>query len=109
MKEKDIYKLHAGICKALAHPLHIEVIDQLKDKEMSFGEICNATGCFKSNLSQNLSSMSGKGILLQCKKGLNLYYKISSARVLEACSLLRELHNKNLGFVTQANQSIIFT
>jgi len=96
MENKNIFKLHAEICKALGHPVRIEVIDLLGDKEMSFGDICKATGCLKSNLSQHLSSMANKGILIQRKEGLNVYYKLSSKKVASACRMMREVLIENM-------------
>ena len=55
MKDKTVYILHSNICKALANPIRIEIIDILNDKELTFGEIREITGVLKSNLSQHLS------------------------------------------------------
>lgn len=96
MPDKTIYKLHATICKALGHPIRIEVIDLLKDNELSFREICEAIGCLKSNLSQHLTSMTNKGILTQRKEGMNVYYRLSSRKVAIACRIMREVLIENL-------------
>ena len=65
MSDKMIYQLHADVCKALAHSIRIEIIDLLQDQEIGFGEIADKTGITKSNLSQHLSIMVEKGILIQ--------------------------------------------
>lgn len=96
MIDKKIYELHANICKALAHPTRIEIIDTLQTKEMSFGTLLEKIGGAKSNLSQHLSSMTNKGILLQRKEGLNVYYKLSSKKVSTACQIMREVLIENL-------------
>ncbi len=86
-----IFQLHADVCKALAHSIRIEVIDLLQDKEMSFGEIADKTGTTKSSLSQHLSIMVEKGILMQRKEGLNSFFKVSTDKVSKACQLMREV------------------
>lgn len=96
MSDKTLYLLQADISKALAHPIRIEVIDLLKEGELSFGELCEAVGCLKSNLSQHLTSMVHKGILTQRKEGLNVYYRLSSDKVAQACDIMRELLIGNL-------------
>lgn len=91
MNNKKLYELQANVCKALGHPVRIEIIDLLQNTEMSFGELLDKIGGAKSNLSQHLSSMVGKGILLQRKEGLNVFYKLTSKKVSTACAMMREV------------------
>ena len=91
MIAKQIYELHADVCKALGHPLRIEVIDLLQKKERCFSDILEVTGGLKSNLSQHLSVMVKKGILKMRREGQNNYYSLSSHKVAQACQLMREV------------------
>ncbi|MCI0449128.1 MAG: metalloregulator ArsR/SmtB family transcription factor [Chlorobi bacterium] len=91
MKDKSLFKMHADVCKALAHSIRIEIIDILKDKEKSFGELLKITGVPKSNLSQHLSVMNQKGILIHRKEGLRVYHKLSSPKVYNAFYMMREV------------------
>ncbi|MBN4081711.1 winged helix-turn-helix transcriptional regulator [bacterium AH-315-C07] len=91
MSDKMIYQLHADACKALAHPIRIEIIDLLGERELGFGEISEKTGVVKSSLSQHLSVMVEKGIVIQRKEGLNSFYKLSTLKVAKACQLMREV------------------
>ncbi len=86
-----IYQMHADVCKALAHSIRIEIIDLLQDKEMGFGDIADKTGIAKSSLSQHLSIMVEKGILIQRKEGMSSFFKISTDKVSKACQLMREV------------------
>lgn len=90
-KSKEIYRLHADVCKALAHPLRIEVIDILQKNELCFSDILEETGGLKSNLSQHLSVMVNNGILNVRKDSRCNYYSLSSPKVAKACSLMREV------------------
>lgn len=93
---KKIFELHANICKALGHPIRVEVIDILQSDELSFSELLEKTGSPKSNLSQHLSSMATKGILSQRKEGQNCFYKLSSEKVFTAYQSMREVLVENL-------------
>lgn len=93
---KKIFELHANICKALGHPIRIEIIDALQDKELSFSELLEKTDSPKSNLSQHLSSMAAKGILVQRKEGQSCFYRLSSEKVSIACQIMREVLIENL-------------
>lgn len=96
MKDKTLYSLHANICKALANPIRIEIIDVLNDKELSFGDLQEETGVLKSNLSQHLSLMVSNGILTHRKEGLNVYFKLSTPKIGTACRLMREVLIENM-------------
>lgn len=96
MDSKEIYTLHANICKALGHAIRIEIIDTLQNNELSFSDLLEKIGGAKSSLSQHLSSMSHKGILVQRKEGLNVFYKLSSEKVAIACRIMREVLIENL-------------
>lgn len=96
MSNKSIYRLQAETCKALAHSLRIEVIDLLRDGELCFGDLLEQTGGLKSNLSQHLSVMVKSGILKARKDSRFNYYSLSSVKVAEACSLMREVLIENL-------------
>ena len=96
MSGKGIFELHADVCKALGHPLRIEVIDLLQNKELSFTDILQVTGGLKSNLSQHLSVMTQKGILKSRRDGQCTYFSLSSKKVAQACRLMREVLIDNL-------------
>jgi ArsR family transcriptional regulator len=89
--ENQIYKLHAGICQALSHAKRIEIIDILQNGEMSQGELARKMKVAKANLSQHLSIMREKGIVTARREGINIYYHISSPKVVKACQLMREV------------------
>ena len=91
MNSKKIFELHADVCKALGHPLRIEVIDLLQNKELCFTDILEITGGLKSNLSQHLSVMTKKGILKTRRDGQCIYFSLSSKKVAQACRLMREV------------------
>lgn len=96
MANKKIFELHAEICKALAHPLRIEVIDLLKEKEYCFADILGVTGGLKSNLSQHLKVLTKKGILKVRRDGQCSHFSLASPKVAQACDILRELLIENL-------------
>lgn len=96
MADKKIFEMHADVCKALGHPLRIEIIDILQDQELCFTDILEVTGGLKSNLSQHLSVMTKKGILKVRREGQCNYFTLSSKKVAQACRLMREVLIENL-------------
>ncbi len=96
METKKLFELQADVCKALGHPLRIEVIDILQNQELCFTDILEITGGLKSNLSQHLSSMTKKGILKVRREGQCNYFSITSPKVAQACLLMREVLIENI-------------
>lgn len=88
---KQIYEMHADICKTLANSKRIEIINLLGTKEISVAELLKKTKLLKANLSQHLSIMKSEGIIKSRKEGLCVYYKISNPKVVKACNLMREV------------------
>ncbi len=89
--EDQIYAYHAERCKVFSHPKRLELIDILRDKEMSAGELGERLGLSPANLSQHLTMMRERHILTSRKEGNVVYYRIANLRLLEAFDLLREI------------------
>ena len=86
-----IYELHADVCKIFSSPKRLEILNALKDKEMSAGELIEKIGLSKSNLSQHMSILKSKGVIQTRREGLNIYYRISNPKIIQACNLMREV------------------
>ena len=89
--EDQIYAYHAEMCKVLSHAKRLELINTLRDKEMSAGELGQRLELTPANLSQHLAMMRGRHILISRKEGNVVYYRIANPRLLEVFDLLREI------------------
>ncbi len=89
--DKTIFELQAEVCKSIASAKRLEIINALKTGEKSVTELVEILGVPKANVSQHLATMRNKGILKARRNGVNIYYSISSQKVIEACSLMREV------------------
>jgi len=96
MVDRQLYKLHAGICHTLANPKRLEIIDKLRDQELSVTELAEALGISQANLSQHLSLMRQRGIVTTRREGLNIFYKLSNPKIIKACDLMRQVLLENL-------------
>ncbi len=89
--EDQIYAYHAEMCKVFSHPKRLELINLLRDKEMSAGELGERLGLAPANLSQHLTMMRERHILVSRKEGNVVYYRIANPRLLDVFDLLREI------------------
>ena len=88
---KELYKLHAEMCKVFSNPTRLEILDLLRDREMSVTELIERTGLSQANVSQHLSIMSSKGMVTQARKGKFVYYRLTSRKITEAFDIIREV------------------
>ena len=86
-----IFELQADICQTLANPKRLQIISLLKEGELSVGGMVKAMGIAKANLSQHLSIMRQKGILVGRREGTTIYYRLASPKITEACAAMREV------------------
>jgi len=89
--EKSIFEMQAEICKTLTNPKRIEILSVLKTDERTVTELVNALGASKANVSQHLAVMRHKGILTTRREGVNIYYRVANPKVIDACSLMKEV------------------
>lgn len=88
---KEIYEIHASICQCLANPKRLEIINMLRDGEMTATEIAEKIGISGANASQHLAIMRGSGILKNRREGVSIHYSLANPKVVVACDIMREV------------------
>ena len=87
----DLFKIHAEMCKVFSNSIRLEILNLLKGEELSVTELIGKTGLSQSNISQHLSIMKAKGILLAERKGKNVYYTLSDKRIIVAFNIIKKV------------------
>ena len=88
---EKIYELQADICKIFANAKRMEIINVLKDREVSASDLIEKIGLSKANLSQHMGVLRSKGVVLARREGVNVYYRIANPKIIQACDLMREV------------------
>lgn len=101
----ELYELHARICKAIADPKRLLIISELRDGPMTVGELSDALELSQSNTSQHLAVLRERGVVVATKDGLNVYYALTSKKVLKAIDLLREFMVEGLGETSRLSRA----
>ncbi|HEY5593537.1 MAG TPA: metalloregulator ArsR/SmtB family transcription factor [Nitrospiria bacterium] len=89
--ENQVYRLHADICQTLANPKRLKILNVLREKEMSAGELLDLLEVPKANLSQHMAILRQKGIVSARRQGNTVYYRLARPKILKAFDLMREL------------------
>jgi len=92
----NIFVLHANICKTLANPRRLEIIDALRNDELTATQLVQKLHISKANLSQHMSILIQKGVVLSRRESINVFYKLPDERITKACDMMREVLIKNL-------------
>ena len=93
---KELYKIHAGLCKVFSNPTRLEILNLLRDEELSVTELIAKTKLNQANISQHLSIMKSKGIVISDRKGKNIYYRLTNPKIIKAFDIIREILSERL-------------
>src|SRR3989338_26369 len=93
---KELYEIHAEVCKVFSNSTRLEILNLLRDEEMSVTELIEKTKLSQANISQHLSIMKSKGIVISDRKGKNIYYKLSNPKIVKAFDIIRGVLSERL-------------
>ena len=92
----EIYEMHADMCKVFSNPTRLEILNLLRDKEMSVTELIQKTNLGQANISQHLAIMRYKGIVSSRRNGKNIRYKLTNPKIITAFDIIREVLSQRL-------------
>lgn len=93
---KELYSLHADMCKVFSNPTRLEILNLLRDREMSVTELIGKTKLSQANISQHLGIIKNKGIVTSNRNGKNIYYRLTSPKIIKAFDIIREVLRERL-------------
>mgnify|MGYP001615122991 FL=1 len=91
-----VYELHAEMCKVFSNPIRLEILNLLRDNEMSVTELIQKTNLSQANISQHLAIMKYKGIVTSRRNGKNIHYKLTNPKIITAFDIIREILSQRL-------------
>jgi len=88
---ENIFDLNAELCKVFLNAKRLEILNTLRDGELPASELIEKIGLSKANLSQHMSILKLKRVVVSRREGLNIYYRISNPKIIQACDLMKEV------------------
>jgi len=88
---KELYEIHAEMCKVFSNSTRLEILNLLRDKELSVTELIDKTKLTQANISQHLSIMKSKGIVISDRKGKNIYYRLMNPKIIKAFDIIGDV------------------
>ena len=96
LNKKDFYFKCAELFKVMSNAKRLEILNIIKDREVTVNEISRLIGTRKSNTSQHLAYLRYVGIVIARRDGKNIFYKLSDPKIVEPCEILAKVKIKNL-------------
>jgi len=87
----QLFQHQASICKTLADAKRLMILHELRDGEVSVGQIVSSLDLPQSNVSQHLAILRERGIVTTRREGTTIYYRLASPKIGAACDLVREV------------------
>ena len=94
MGELQVFK--AEFFKALAHPLRVRLLEELRRGERSVQQLQAALGLDQSTVSQQLAVLRAKNVVAVRKEGTTVRYTVRDPRVGDLLDVARAIFNAQL-------------
>ncbi len=105
----EISQFKAEFFKALAHPLRIRILDELRKGEAGVNDLCARLEVEQSNLSQQLAILRNRNILATRKDGQNVYYSVRYPELFDLLDVAKRIFNNHLIDVKDLLSQLVVT
>lgn len=89
--DSRIYEMQVRICKALANPTRLRILDLLGKKRYTVSGLQRELGIALANVSVQLATLRAAGVVATEKKGKQVYCSLSLPEVRQACHFIRKV------------------
>ncbi|GAB4253195.1 MAG: hypothetical protein Kow00129_14160 [Thermoleophilia bacterium] len=89
--DPEILELHARVCRTLAHPVRLALLNALRTGEKGVGDLAEEVGVPQPTVSQHLGVLRNQGLLQNRRHGNEVFYHVAYPKMIQACDLLREV------------------
>ncbi len=101
---RQVFKIHADLCKALANEHRLAIMYALSQGEMCVTDLTAEIGLSVHNVSQHLRILQERLLVRPRKEGKRVYYSVTDLKFIQACTLIRQALVEQL---RGANQTLL--
>ena len=92
----ELSQFKAEFFKALSHPLRIRILDELRRGEVGVNELGVRLDVEQSTLSQQLSILRSRSIVVGRKDGQSVLYSVRDPEIFKLLDVAKRLFNNHL-------------
>ena len=86
---EELELLHNNICRALGEPKRIQILYALHNQPCHVNGLAEQLDIPQPTVSRHLAVLRQAGVVSTRKDGINVYYRLRSSKISEACQLTR--------------------
>lgn len=93
---KKLREFKANFFKSLSNPIRIQIIDELRNGELTVNELKKKLDIEAPNVSQQLAILRNSNIVKTRKEGNNIYYSIRHNIIFKMLDQTKKIFNEHL-------------
>lgn len=93
---RRIFEMQYEICKALAHPLRLAIVDRLSGRDTPASDLIAELETSKANLSKHMAILIHGGIVESRREGRQIFYRLTDPEIHQACAIMRSILYRRL-------------
>lgn len=97
---EQLVKLKADFFKALASPMRIRILGELRNAEMTVTALRLKLNVEPTSVSQQLAVLRARNIVVCSKQGSRIYYACSDQTIFKLLDSAKEIYNNHLVHVS---------
>lgn len=78
----------AAYFQALSEPTRLQILNLLRERERSVGELAQLCACSSANVSRHLTQLAHNGLVSRESRGNSAYFHIADPSIYDLCDLV---------------------
>lgn len=95
-RQEALRRFKAEVFQALAHPTRIQIVECLRNGELSVSAILERIGVEPANMSQHLAVLRSKQLVVNRKEGNQVFYALRDPLLIEVLDTMRRYFQAHL-------------
>ena len=90
-RAQPIHQVKAEFFRVLGHPIRVRILELLRERERSVGDLQDALGIDSSGTSQHLGALRKAGLVEGRRAGTSVFYRVKDPRTFQLLEVARQI------------------
>ncbi len=88
---QTVFDIQAEFCKAMGHPVRLQILHLLRDGPLNVGELVQHIGLSQSAISYQLQILRSARVVNHYRHGTEVVYQLADTKISDVCDLVRRV------------------